>query len=308
MHTPRFRFFEDGPRKPCFLSGETPVLSMHEGRSDVHVQLKGRPRCVLAGNDSCSLQHNAIWNPAESLLSSLASGVAHLAYGATELTMTVNAVSPSRHSSASGRAPKSCTLDFGVSVLFTSEGVRVVVQQRDELEQSARRTYNSAQRQCCNHMLSYPPKGFDVAVSGRMSAPVIEVSIQKRILQHLPLLADIVGSTEAEAECSEKEASSEILVPVQISLPCSIWGLVSLLILIEGPSLTHWFRSDSPDCDSSLPVQTLEVRWMTLLALLQLTCWAFLRAASGNILQRQGPKQLARIVNTTPAGGNFHGL
>jgi hypothetical protein len=73
-----------------------------------------------------------------------------------------------------------------------------VVQQLGELAKSARWTYNSAQRQCCNHMLSYPPKGFDVEISGGISAPVIELSIQKRLMRHLPVLADIACSTEAE--------------------------------------------------------------------------------------------------------------
>lgn len=162
---------------------------------------------------------------------------------------------------ATSTAPRSSDSPFKVTVLFSSAGVRVVVRQPGPAEASARRAYNSGQRQCCNHLLSQPPKGFDVEVSGGFSAPVVEVKIQPCLLQQLPVLADIAGSTEdAGAESLAKQEETEP-AEINLELPCSIWGLVSVLIIIEGVSLRRWFRSNAPDCDPSLPVQTLEVRY-----------------------------------------------
>jgi hypothetical protein len=100
--------------------------------------------------------------------------------------------------------------------------------------------------------------------------------------------------------CSEEEASSEISVPAKISLPCPIWGLVSLLILIEGLPLKRWFRSDFSDSHPSLPVQTLEVRQIKLFALHN-PSWAFLLAVSGQnaAAQRLNGFERMVIINTT---------
>ena len=154
---------------------------------------------------------------------------------------------------------------FKVNVFFSSAGVRVAVQLPGPVDASARRAYNSGQRQCCNHLLSHPPKGFDVEVSGGLSAPVIEVKIQPCLLQQLPVLADIhsAGTSISGSTCDPDDEfasrTEQETAPASIELPCSIWGLVSLLIFTEGVSLRRWFQGNAPDCDPSLPVQTLEV-------------------------------------------------
>lgn len=161
----------------------------------------------------------------------------------------------------SSTAPQTRSNPFKVSVFFSSDGIRVVLKQPAPADTyaRARKVYNSAQRQCCNHMLSEPPKNFDVEVYGGMVAPIIDVKIQPCLVQHLPVLAEIAASTSpAGDECSEREEQEAD--PAEIELPCSIWGLVSLLIFTEGGvSLKRWFQSSAPDCDPSLPVQTLEV-------------------------------------------------
>jgi hypothetical protein len=64
------------------------------------------------------------------------------------------------------------------------------------------------------------------------------------MVEKLPLLLDISKST-----------SSKQLAAAQLELPCSVWGFVSLLLLLEGNvKLSHWFRADT---DTSLPTQTL---------------------------------------------------
>ena len=46
-----------------------------------------------------------------------------------------------------------------------------------------------------------------------------------------------------------------------MQLPCSVGGLMSALLLLEGKvSLQQWFETDWPAKDTSLPTQTLVVR------------------------------------------------
>lgn len=141
------------------------------------------------------------------------------------------------------------------SRLFISENsVSVVAKQPKDRTDAERQAYNSAYRQCWGHLMSKPGLEFDVEVTGRASAPGTEVVIQWSLLEKLPLLHDIASNTSS-AEASADEQGVEML------LPCSVWGLVSLLVLLEGRvTVRQWFESDWPANDPSLPAQTLEVR------------------------------------------------
>ena len=65
-------------------------------------------------------------------------------------------------------------------------------------------------------------------------------------MEELPLLQDISQNTSPSTDAH-----------ADLELPCSVWGIVSLLLLLEGSvKLAHWFGGD---CDHSLPAQTLLV-------------------------------------------------
>jgi hypothetical protein len=127
----------------------------------------------------------------------------------------------------------------------TTDQVHVVVEQPAHAADQER--YSSAHTQCVQRMAAVPPATFDCEISGKMSAPRTEVILQRAIFEKLPLLLDISAST-----CSKEQAAA-----APLELPCSVWGFVSLLLLLEGNvKLSHWFRGD---CDTSLPAQTLLV-------------------------------------------------
>jgi hypothetical protein len=130
-------------------------------------------------------------------------------------------------------------------ITFTTNKIHVVVEQPARAADQER--YNSAQMQCLQRMVASPPTTFDCEVSGSISAPRTEVILQKAMWEKLPLLLDISKST-----CRTQQEAG------QLELPCSVWGFVSLLLLLQGNmKLSHWFRGDK---DTSLPTQTLLVR------------------------------------------------
>jgi hypothetical protein len=160
---------------------------------------------------------------------------------------------------------------FKAKVHFEGDGVRVVVVQPADASAAERRAYNSAHRQCTLHLVSHAPTLFDVETSGKLSCPVTEVHIKAELLQKLPLLQDVSKST-ADVESEPHQNRTKKLVEdseeqdsgheyVDTALPCSVWGLVSLLLLLlEGEvEVEEWFDSGKPESDAALPAQTLEV-------------------------------------------------
>jgi hypothetical protein len=147
---------------------------------------------------------------------------------------------------AGPKAPSCGTSAVKCHATFKQDELSVVVEQTADAVDKER--YNSAHQQCLLHMVSYPPTSFTCVTSGDMSAPRTEVKLQRSVLQQLPLLQDISKST------SDKEDGRN----TELELPCSIWGFVSLLMLLEGSlQLEYWFGQDM---DPSLPSQTLLVR------------------------------------------------
>ena len=79
--------------------------------------------------------------------------------------------------------------------------------------------------------------------------------MQRGLLEKLPLLHDIAKSTDSVSCASTPQQAADMM------LPCSVWGLISLLLVAEGAvGVQQWFGSGSADCDPSLPAQTLEAR------------------------------------------------
>lgn len=156
---------------------------------------------------------------------------------------------------------------FLAEVEFFSDSARVLVQQPNDVTASERDVYNSAYRQVWGHMATDTPTAFHVnflecnAVSGVET----EVVIQSSLLAKLPLLQDVAKSTGAVAELTNEEYDAGLITQrepqvANMELSCSVWGLVSLLLLLEGDvTMKHWFASCCPDSDPGLPAQTLEV-------------------------------------------------
>ena len=108
--------------------------------------------------------------------------------------------------------------------------------------------------------MSKPPQHFDFELAGRASMPSTEVVIKRCLLEKIPLLRDISSNTSDVKGVSEAEHP---MGGAEIELPCSVWGLVSLLLLLlEGCVVVKdWFEANWQTNDPSLPAQTLEVRF-----------------------------------------------
>lgn len=116
----------------------------------------------------------------------------------------------------------------------------------------------AAAKQCQTHAASHPNQEFEVELKEGLPDAVvseeIQVTLQSPLLQKLPLLNDVQNSTTSDSKV------------VDLDLPCSVWGFVSLLILLEGSvSVKEWFGGSSQnDHDPSLPAHTLQVHYLAL--------------------------------------------
>ena len=131
---------------------------------------------------------------------------------------------------------------------FAKDNVRIIVEQKSDADAKEKERYNSAHQQVVAHMIARPPKTFNCVTFGDLTAPRTDLVLQRSMLEQLPLLLDISESTTGDIEETR----------IDIQLPCSVWGLTSLLLLLEGAvKQHHWFGVAS---DPSLPAQTLLVR------------------------------------------------
>lgn len=108
-----------------------------------------------------------------------------------------------------------------------------------------------AEHQCRAYIAKHPKEEFKVTVKGSCAAPAVEVALQAAMLERLPLLHDVEDSTANDSK------------PAAVELPCTVWGLVSLLILLQGNlTVDEWFGfgRDPHVQDASLPANTLVVR------------------------------------------------
>ena len=90
----------------------------------------------------------------------------------------------------------------------------------------------------------------EVKFDGCLTTPAVEVTIKCSLVQQLPLLKDVQSSTP------DGEGTS-----TPTDLPCTVWGLLTLLILLGGSvGVEEWFGGDPSLQDPSLPANTLLVR------------------------------------------------
>ena len=99
--------------------------------------------------------------------------------------------------------------------------MRVAVEQPAHAVEARR--YSSAQRQCLLQMVASPPHSSECETSGKVSAPRTELTLQQDVMEELPLLQDISQNTSPSTDAH-----------ADLELPCSVWGIVSLLLLLEG--------------------------------------------------------------------------
>jgi hypothetical protein len=154
---------------------------------------------------------------------------------------TTNSDSLSLHSSG---VEKQQIQNDKCEATFTTDLLYVVVERPADATDEEQ--YSLARSHCLQLMAESPPKTFECETSGEVFGPSTKVIVQETMLEKLPLLLDISTST------SSKEQAA-----APLELPCSVWGFVSLLLLLEGSAKpSHWFRAD---CDASLPAQILVV-------------------------------------------------
>lgn len=154
-------------------------------------------------------------------------------------------------------------------VSFFSDSVCILVSQSHS---NRRDEYNAARSQCWLRMLACPPCEFDVKLTGSASCPVIEVSVYNGLVGKLPLLSEVSENTDPDVEVptqSDKEiipADNKENVYIgnsggrtaELRLPCSVWGVVSLLLVLDkNINIEPWF--DDVNSDPRLPEETLLV-------------------------------------------------
>lgn len=152
-------------------------------------------------------------------------------------------------------------------VTFSSANVSILFQNRPAAGGSDghRAAYASAQRQCVSQILSGSPKGFELQTSGSVAAPVAQTLIlQRELVAQLPIL--LVASHTNSAthdEGSDREQCTQ--APIEMRVPCSVWGLVSLLLILDGcigvEKMLHATHNGEPAA-AELPLETMEVRHM----------------------------------------------
>jgi hypothetical protein len=101
------------------------------------------------------------------------------------------------------------------------------------------------------------------AAGGSVSYPLIEITIssQGALLQQLPLLHEVDSSTSSSKEHNQSEEEIEASYngrqTADFMLPCPVWGMVSLLLLLDGTPMKPWFGDTSSD--PGLVQHTLQV-------------------------------------------------
>lgn len=132
--------------------------------------------------------------------------------------------------------------DHSVSIRFT----------KPEDSTNARNSaglHDHTKRKSIEYLSSHDEASLSVNLDGPVQSPVMEVVLQKALIKKLPLLLNVESSTSGSK-------------PAEIKLPCTIWALVSLLILLEGEvTVQEWFefKGEHSQEDEALPGDNLAV-------------------------------------------------
>ena len=155
-----------------------------------------------------------------------------------------------------------------VLVSFTSANVSIVFQNKDAADGADvhKAAYASAQRQCMSQILSSSPKGFELQTTGSIAAPVTQtVILQRELVTELPILL-VASDTNAAKQQEGNDGEESSQKPIEMSLPCSVWGFVSLLLVLDGcfteDKILQPSSLDGEPAAAGLPLEAMEVRML----------------------------------------------
>lgn len=142
---------------------------------------------------------------------------------------------------------------------FVDEELCIVIRTAEGARDDTR-----SRRQCVRQlssMLCYSDAPTESRIRFEMlkekQGPVIKLYVSREVLPQLPLLADIGSCTQTDPD--SVNTTEGVSRDGNVTPACSAWGLVSLVLLMEGEvEVEEWFGS--PDGDPALPAATLEVR------------------------------------------------
>jgi hypothetical protein len=153
----------------------------------------------------------------------------------------------------SGRTTSSAPVSVGQVKFMQNEAYITMIEVPEACQSSdGKYAFKLASQQVIERLLSYPPKTFHAELKGTNLEPHLNVVLKTSALNALPLLADI--HEEAFALAVEQE-----IVTVPFNPPCSVWSLVTVLLLLEGDvTIEGWLGN--VEHDVSLAARSLEVR------------------------------------------------
>lgn len=140
-------------------------------------------------------------------------------------------------------SPSSCI------VTFEEDCVRVVASEPENVTLEDKQVNAAAFALCWQHISMNPSHNFQFLMLGSPAAPKYELQMEYSLVEKLPLLHDVATNADPTDDAAPMHMVS------------SIWGLVSLLILLDGEvTVQQWFEGGSRGHPiASLPGQTLEV-------------------------------------------------
>jgi hypothetical protein len=146
------------------------------------------------------------------------------------------------------------------SVEFLPNGEAII--NADIIEPTA--TDEACFTQCINAFGVCDPTSFraHMTYTNKPKSMTVDVTVLAPLIEDIPLLADICGST---SKCRDSTEDCTIVQSPKnnkrnksmIDAPVSVWGLISVLLLKEGVvNIDEWLAKSDVD----LPRQTIQVR------------------------------------------------
>lgn len=143
----------------------------------------------------------------------------------------------------------------------------VVMQQPVSAASSNGTCTSPSQMYCMKQLMTRTPATFSCSLKLSAESSGVELIIQNALLHKLPYLASLQKQKLAEQAGQKKSSSAaETSLKSAFNPPCPMWGLVSLLLLIEKQvQMERWLGHI--DSDPALATHTLQVRLHTMQAL-----------------------------------------
>jgi hypothetical protein len=118
---------------------------------------------------------------------------------------------------------------------------------------------SASQLYCMKQLMTRTPATFSCSLKLAADSCGVELIIQNSLLHKLPYLAAVQKQKQAEQNGQKKSSrGADNSQKVAFNPPCPMWGLVSLLLLIEKQVLLERWLGDI-DSDPALATHTLQV-------------------------------------------------